>query len=99
MEADTDAGDDSELNPPTSRYRRKRLKHRVAGGERCADTRPARILDPKPSHHPITSHVKHLAAKRHSNPRQNGEKFIEYRYDSRGWQLFGKTSVPPHIGE
>ena len=99
MKADTDAGDDCELLPPASRYRRKALKHRVAGGERCGGARPPRISDSKSSHYSVTGHVEHLATKRHSDAPENGEKFIEQGYDSCGWQSFGKTSVSPHIGE
>jgi hypothetical protein len=71
----------------------------VAGGERCAGTRPLRISDPESSHHSVTGHVEHFAAVRNGNARENGEKFIEHGYDLRGWQLFGKTGVASHIGE
>jgi putative component of membrane protein insertase Oxa1/YidC/SpoIIIJ protein YidD len=49
MKADADAGDDCEFVPPSSRYRRKTLKHGVAGGKRCAGTRALRISNPKSS--------------------------------------------------
>jgi hypothetical protein len=99
MEADANAGDNCELVPPSSRYRRKTLPHRVAGGKRGAGTWPSGISDPKSSHHSVTGHMKYLAAKGHCNSREHSEKLIEYEYDLRGWQLFGKTSVASHIGE
>jgi hypothetical protein len=68
-----DADDDCEIVPPASRYRRKSPKHRVAGGERCAGTRPPRIWHPESSHHSVTGHVEHLPAKRHSDGREKGE--------------------------
>jgi hypothetical protein len=99
MKADADAGDNCELVLPSSRYRRETLKHRVAGGERCAGTRPLRISDPKSRHHSITGHVEHFAAIRCGNARENGEKFIEQGYDSGGLQSLGKCGISPHIGE
>jgi hypothetical protein len=99
MNADSDAGDDCELFPPTSRYRRKTSKHLVACAKRCASTQALWISDSKSSHHSVTGHVEHLTTKRHSDAREKGEKFIEQGYDSRARQSFGKTRIPSHIGE
>jgi hypothetical protein len=57
MKADADAGDDCKLVPPSSRHRRKTLKHRAAGGERCTGTRPLRISNPKSSHHSVAGQL------------------------------------------
>jgi hypothetical protein len=99
MKTDADAGDDCKLIPPSSRYRRKTLKHRVAGGERCTGTRPLRLSNPESRHHSVTGHMEHFAAEGHGNARKNGEKFIEQTYDSCGRQSLGKTGISPHIGE
>jgi hypothetical protein len=99
MKADADAGDDCKLVPPSSRYWRKTLKHRVTGGERCTGTRPLRLSNPKSRHHSITGHMEHFAAEGHGNARENGEKLIEQTYDSCGRQALGKTGISPHVGE
>jgi hypothetical protein len=98
-DTDTDAGDGCELSSPTGRYRSKTLKHRVARAVRRASSRPPRVSGSKSSHHPVSRHVKYLAAKRGRDAREDSEKFVEHRYNSSGWQSFGKTRVPPQIGE
>jgi hypothetical protein len=99
MKADAYAGEDCELVPPSSRYWRKTLKHRVAGGECCTGTRPLWLSNPESRHHSVTGDMEHFAAEGHGNPREDGEKFIEQTYDSCGRQLLGNTGISPHIGE
>jgi hypothetical protein len=100
MKADPNTGFYRQFMPPACCEHPETLQHRVTGGKRLASTIVrGGVLSAKAGHHAVAGHMKDRAAVYCRDPRQQTEKLIQQRQDSRRGEAFGKSGVAAQIRE